>query len=147
MGSVILDLDQLEESKERASFRLFKEVYPIPSIGYGKTLKLEEFRKGIKKGTEEQDLTVVLESIMKVVFLIIPELEAQKGKIEEELSLEQLNALANLIFEEMRKRASDEGAIVEEDQKELVFYRQKCGDEYRKKSDRKKEKGAKDKKK
>lgn len=147
MGTVILDLDQLEESKDRAAFKLFGKDYPIPSIGYGKTLKMEDLRKGIKKGTEEEDLEVVLKSIMKVVFLIIPELEKQKDKIEEELSLEQLNALANLIFDEMRKRAGDEGAIVEEDQKELVYYRQKCGDEYRKKQDRKKEKGAKGKKK
>lgn len=147
MGTVMLDLDQLEESKERASFKLFGKTYPIPSIGYGKTLKLEDLRKGIKKGTAEEDLRVVLESIMKVVFLIIPELESQKDKIEEALSLEQLNALANLIFDEMKKRASDEGAVVEEDQKELIYYRQKCGDEYRKKQDRKKEKGTKGKKK
>ena len=138
MGNVTLDLDQLEADKDRSMFKLFGETYTIPVVGYGKALQLEDLGKKIKKSAEEKKVKDTVDSILSVILLIIPDLAPKKEEMETSLSFDQLNALSNLIFDEIRKRSKDEGLNLEEDQKELLYYRKKNGDEFRKGQDQKK---------
>ena len=137
---VTLDLDKIEVEKDRATFRLFGETHTIPVVGYAKALKMNEFRRRLNQfsGEDEKDMEAMVQTVLEVIFLVVPDLESEKDRMKEELSLDQLYSLSNLIFKEMGRRSKDSGAETDEEQKELTHYRQKYGDEYRKGQDAKK---------
>lgn len=129
----IVDLDELRESKESTGFKLLGKDYFVPEMSYALTLQLEDIRKRVLQSAKKEDYKATMEGSIETILKVIPSLD--ENQLREKASVIQLRKIVELI----NKAFIGEGEEPEEEKKELGYYREKYGDEYRKKGSRTKE--------
>jgi len=123
----IVDLDELREERDRTKFRLFGKEYTIPDMSYALTLELEKVKEQLIKA---EDYKTVMECTIESILLVIPELKDKE--LREKASPGQLRGVVDLINKDFMGGGKKE-------EKEILHYRKKYGDEFRKKGQRTRE--------
>ena len=122
----IIDLDELQASREKTGFRLLGREHVIPEMSYALSLKLEEIRKRTVKAGETEDYETLMDGSIETIMNVVPDMDEDALRNKVPVSL--LRRIVSLINEAFM---SEEGE--KESEKELSHYREKYGDEYRKK--------------
>ena len=121
----IIDLDELKAKKEPVGFKLFGKEHVIPEMSYGLTLQLDDIRKQVMKAAKDEDYKATMEGSIDTIVKVLPIMDP--GKLRSEASVHQLRKVVEIINQAF---IGDEE--VAKGDKELAFYRDKYGDEYRK---------------
>jgi len=129
----IIDLDELQRSKETIGFKLLGGEYVIPEMSYALSLKLEDIRKRTAKSAESEDYEGMMNGTVETIMNVVPDLD--ETNLREKVPVRLLRKIVSLINESFL--GEDEK---EEGDKELDHYRKKYEDEYRKKGSRTREK-------
>jgi len=125
----IVDLDELRESKESVGFKLLGKEYTIPEMSYALTLQLDDIRKNVMAAAKKEDYEATMNGSIQTILKVVPSLN--ENDLREKVSVRQLRKIVELI-----NKAFVAGEEPEEEKQEISFYREKYGDEYRKKGSR-----------
>ncbi len=123
----IVDLDELRKNRETTSFKLLDKEYAIPEMSYALTLQLEDIRKGVLHAAKKEDYAATMDGSIKTILKVIPSLDEKQ--LREKVSVTQLREVVELI----NKAFIGDTEKAPEEEKEIIYYREKYGDEYRKK--------------
>jgi len=127
----IIDLDKLLEEQEPIQFTLDGKRYTIPDTSYGLTRDLDKIRKKLLSGISEEDNETVLDLSTELIMRVVPEISKKTLEKAKGIQIRKINTLINEML-------SGE-VLLEEREKELLYYRDKYKDEFRKKEQRAKE--------
>ena len=120
--SVILNFDELREKKEKKGFIVGGKTYYIPEVTHKKLIRLQEINEEIRKNVKKDDLVGLSSNQIDLITYLIPDLSEEM--LRDEFGTGEIKALMNLI--------TIAAWGVDEDDAELVYYREKYKDEYRK---------------
>jgi len=129
----IIDLDELQASREKTGFKLLGKEYIIPEMCYALSLKLEEIRKRTVKAGNEDDYEKLMDGSIETIMNVVPEMTEED--LKHKVPVGYLRKIVSLINEAFMSEEEKK-----ESEKELDHYRKKYEDEYRKKVPRTREK-------
>lgn len=131
MGNeTVVNFDQLRE-ETKASFILDGVEYPIPPVTYKVLVQLSEIDKQVNEAIKNDDAIALMDNSIKGAILAVPELTEEL--LKDSFSVVEIRKIGEMI------NTTVLGGMEDIDP-EVVFYREKYGDEFRKNSDRTKEK-------
>jgi len=124
----IVDLDKLLEEQEPVQFSLFGKKYTIPDTSYGLSRDLDRIKKRIFSSASEEDNETILNLSTELIMRVVPEITKKTLEKAKGIQIRRINSLINEVL-------SGE-TLIEEREKEILYYRDKYKDEFRKKEQR-----------
>lgn len=125
----IIDLDELQSSKEKTGFKLLGKQYVIPEMNYALSLKLEEIRKRTVAAGKEEKYEELMDGSIETITSVVPDMDEED--LRHKVPVNILRKIVGLINEAFMSEEEEK-----EGEKELSHYRKKYEDEYRKKGSR-----------
>jgi len=127
--NMVVDFDVLQ--KDAQEFKLRGKKYTIPPPTYNLFLQLSMIDKQVQKAIKDNDTEAMTKLTIKGILLGVPEMPEEV--IMNDVSIVEIRKIQELINETLQ----GEEEIIDP---EIKFYREKYGDEFRKNSERIKEK-------
>jgi hypothetical protein len=129
----IIDLDELQSSREKIGFKLMGREHVIPEMSYALSLKLEDIRKRTVKAGKDEDYEGLMGGTIETIMNVVPDMKEED--LRNNVPVNLLRKIVALINESFMSEEEEK-----EVDKELAHYRKKYEDEYRKKGPKTREK-------
>lgn len=129
----IIDLDELQASKEKVGFKLLGREYVIPEMSYALSLKLEDIRKRTVAAGKKEDYEALMNGSIETIMNVVPDMN--EDDLRNKVAVNILRRIVSLINESFMSEEEEK-----EGEKEVAHYREKYEDEYRKKGPKIREK-------